>query len=279
MAYENNGTARSLYFTVNKQVGGNNVIGYPHTYNGQNSWGDVLYPTLSDNQFRQLSDGDFAARYAAFVSYVEGIESGLDFATDIVGNGATKYDPSNCGITTTTTAGVPPVYAFSVKYGKYPVDTCNGTDTVIYSGVQVPVANTILYKDAALTQKWNTTNGEHILFVSPVIYGQKAVSVSLISGKIISVTTFLCGSGITPDTPISHEAGLANDVAELCAAPVSLVYTKSPATFTTGSVLYADLAMTIILTGYTKVIHSNTGIIYNLNSSTGVIGSATGDAC
>jgi hypothetical protein len=249
MAYENNGTARSLYFTVNKQVGGNDVIGYPHTYNGQNSWGDILYPTLTDNQVRQLSDGAFAARYAAFVAYVEGIESGLDFATDIFGNGATKYDPSNCGITTTTTAGVPPVYAFSIKYGKYPVDVCNGIDAVVYTDTQLPIAGTTLYKNAALTQKWNTINGEHIRLVSPVIYGTKAIEVNLSTGKITSVTIFDC-SGVTPVcVQISEQLGWGGTPAMACSAVRDTYYGNSTS-FETTTTISASPSCLVTLGGY-----------------------------
>ena len=71
MAYINNGISRSLKFTVNKMVGGLPVQGYPHLYNGQNYWGNALYPTLTDQQLQQLGDVDFMARYNAFVTYVE----------------------------------------------------------------------------------------------------------------------------------------------------------------------------------------------------------------
>lgn len=205
MAYINNGTNRSLYITIDKQVGGNQVQGYPVTYNGQNAFPGYLI--LTDEEVRQLSTVDFDTRYDAFEAYVESIEDGVKFDTDIVGDGATKYDPDVCLATTTTTyTTAAPVYAFSIKYGQYPVDVCSGTAYVVYSSVQVPVAGTILYKDLALTDAWDTTNGEHILFVSPVIYGELAVEVSLTTGAIVQVTTFDCG-GVTPATTTTTEAG------------------------------------------------------------------------
>jgi len=199
MAYINNGTNRSLYITVDKQVGGNQVQGYPVTYNGQNAFPGYLI--LTDEEVRQLSTGDFDTRYDAFEAYVESIEDGVEFDTDIVGDGATKYDPDVCLATTTTTyTTAAPVYGFSVKYGQYSVDVCSGTDSVVYSSTQTPVVGTILYKDLALTQPWDTTNGEHVLFVSPIIYGELAVEVSLTTGAIVQVTTFDCG-GVTEPEP------------------------------------------------------------------------------
>ena len=100
MAWVNNGTSRSLKFTVNKSVGGNQVQGYPKTYDGQQAFPG--YATLTDTEARQLSDAEFTTRYNALVAYVESLEAGLDVATDTVGDGATKSDPS-CVITTTTT--------------------------------------------------------------------------------------------------------------------------------------------------------------------------------
>lgn len=200
MAYVNNGTARSLKITVDKQVGGNQVAP-ERIYNGQlagSSWGNPSYLVLTDLEMQQLSTADFNTRYADFVAYVESVESGLDFGTDIVGDGATKYDPYTCLATTTTTqTTVAPVYAFSIKYGQYPVDVCSGTVDLVYSNVSSPVAGTTLYKDVAMTTPWNTVGGEHVLFVSPVIHGQLAVEVSISTGVIAQITTFDCG-GVTP---------------------------------------------------------------------------------
>lgn len=204
MAYENTGTARSLYVTITKYVGGNVEQGYPVTYNGQNSWGDVLYPTLTDTQVRQLSDAAFAARLAAFELYVEGLQAGADFTTDIVGTGATKYDPSNCGITTTTTEAPVSVYAFTVKYGTYANDVCTGQTYVVYSIHQYPAIGNTLYKNSELTQKWDIDN--YVLFVSPILYSQKAVQVSKTTGKITAISTFDCSAVVPPAEPylITH---------------------------------------------------------------------------
>ena len=102
MAYVNNGTERSLKVKVYKKVGGNYAQGYPKTYDGQEAFPG--YSALTDTQFRQLSDTDFTTRYNDFVSYVESIEGGVDFDTDIVGDGATRENAACLATTTTTIA-------------------------------------------------------------------------------------------------------------------------------------------------------------------------------
>ena len=108
MAYVNTGTKRSLTFTVNKTVGGVAVIGYPKTYDGRLSWGDPLYPAISDTTARQLTDSQFTARLNAFHLYVESEEPGFDSGTDFT-NASEVTDETTCPLpptTTTTTAAV-----------------------------------------------------------------------------------------------------------------------------------------------------------------------------
>ena len=216
MGWVNNGTARSLKITVDKTVGGNQVLP-ERIYNGQLSgtvWGNPSYAALTDDEMRQLSSADFLLRYNDFVAYVESVEAGLDFTTDIVGDGATKYDAALCLATTTTTVYVPPpVYAFSIKYGEYPVDACAGTLSVVYSSVQVPGVGDFLYKDLALTQPWDTVAGSYMLFVSPVIYTDEVVNVAIVDtavydlGEIMLLTGFHC-NGVTPVTTTTTTAAV-----------------------------------------------------------------------
>lgn len=199
MAYVNNGTERSLKVAVNKIVGGNQVQGYPKTYDGQVSWGNLSYPTLTDEQFRQLSEGDFTARYNAFVAYVEAVENGVDFDTDIIGDGAIRAGAS-CISTTTTTAALES-YSFAVKYGTYPVDACNGAVGLAFATTPVPGVGTVLYKDAGLTQRWDL--GAAVLFVSPALYGNEVAGVAVVDtdvydvGEIMLLTGYICETQTT----------------------------------------------------------------------------------
>lgn len=108
MAYVNTGNKRSLSFPITKTVGGVTVVGYPKTYDGQQSWGDANYPALTDIEARQLTDSQYSARKAAFLAYVEAQESGFDSGTDFA-NTSEVTDETSCPPppTTTTTTTVP----------------------------------------------------------------------------------------------------------------------------------------------------------------------------
>lgn len=108
MGYINNGKERSLQITVTKKLGGNVIQGYPRTYNGQESWGDPGYPTLTDTEVRRLTDSEFDARYQAFKAYVESIEAGVSFTTDIQGDGAIRDNAACTSTTTLPTTTVAP---------------------------------------------------------------------------------------------------------------------------------------------------------------------------
>jgi hypothetical protein len=69
---------------------------------------------------------------------------------------------------------------------------------------------------------------------------------------------------------------LGNSSAAACAAPVRTLYTNG-APVAGVSFLYQDQALTTPTTGYTFAIYS--GIIYNLNSTTGQLGTDTGLTC
>lgn len=108
MAYVNTGNKRSFKFTLTKLVGGVVQPGYPKTYDGQVSWGNSSYPTLTDKQARQLTDSEYTARLNAFHSYVESIESGFDASADFTNSeevtDETACPPPPTTTTTTTTA-------------------------------------------------------------------------------------------------------------------------------------------------------------------------------
>ena len=106
MAYVNNGTARSLTITVNKTIGGVQQIGYPKVYNGELAF--LSYSALTTAEFKQLTNSEYNTRLAAFKSYVESIEAGIDVDNDAT-NSATKTDLVSCPVppTTTTTTAAP----------------------------------------------------------------------------------------------------------------------------------------------------------------------------
>lgn len=154
--YANNGTSRSLKVTVTKTLGGIVVQGYPKTYDGQQSWGNPTYPTLTDIEARRLSDSEFSTRYNAFVAYVQSVEPGSNFATDIVGAGPTKVDSSCLATTTTTTTAAPldkQIQIFIIPKDLGDVDpgsqTSCGKVDIRHSGTSGIISGTIQYVDTA----------------------------------------------------------------------------------------------------------------------------------
>lgn len=217
MAYVNNGTERSLKVSVYKKVGGNYVQGYPKTYDGQLSWGDISYPTLTDTEARQLSDAEFSARLVAFKSYVASVEPGVDFSTDVVGDGAIRSNEGVCLPTTTTTKQ--PVWSFVVKYSTSAVlpSACGGIVDTAYSSKQFPGVGDILYADSALSIPW--AKGGFVLITNPSIYGTKIVLVAVVSGtysigEIIDTENgYDCNS--TPVTTTTTTKAAANPIIQV----------------------------------------------------------------
>lgn len=65
----------------------------------------------------------------------------------------------------------------------------------------------------------------------------------------------------------------------ICSSPTTVTtYRSANSSFTTGTILYTNTALTTPLTGYSRIIGENNNI-WNLNSSTGAIGSDTGNGC
>jgi hypothetical protein len=68
---------------------------------------------------------------------------------------------------------------------------------------------------------------------------------------------------------------LGNDTGTICDGSVDTLYTDGA--FAVGGTLYSDVSLTLPVTGFAYVVSG--GIIYNLNSITGQIGSSTGLSC
>lgn len=89
---------------------------------------------------------------------------------------------------------------------------------------------------------------------------------------IVGVSTGnACATG-SPGTYI-----LGNSTGSICSGGTVTLYTNGA--FTGGGILYRDSALTTPVTGEAYVVNGSNNIIYNLNTSTGVIGSSTGLSC
>lgn len=142
---------------------------------------------------------------------------------------------------------------------------------------------TILYKlstDSVYTLYSNSivvnTDGSLVITaVIPIVSGQ-TYDVQMLNNctspadgilKIIS----------TSGTPEGHEYILGNDSSSICDGGLVTLYTNGP--FSIGGVVYTDNLLTNPQTGYIFIYNVINGHIYNINNSTGVVGSDTGLVC
>lgn len=101
MTRQSTGIIRSLTIEITKYSNGTIVSGYPKEYDGKSgfTWNEVEYELISENQLAELDDLLYTQRLAAWQSYVESIESGLDLDTDLDPSyPAYKEDPEACPI-------------------------------------------------------------------------------------------------------------------------------------------------------------------------------------
>jgi hypothetical protein len=93
----NTGKQRSLTVTINKTIAGVLQDGYPHVHNGRLAFG--TYAAIDTLQMATMPVTDYEARLAAFKTYVEGLEVGIEFDTDtVVGSEAYKINTISCPI-------------------------------------------------------------------------------------------------------------------------------------------------------------------------------------
>lgn len=80
---------------------------------------------------------------------------------------------------------------------------------------------------------------------------------------------------VTYAQTVSGTFNLGNTISSVCAAPATTLYFSG--TFGQGTILYTDNLLSTPITGYSFVIFN--GIIYNLSSTTGTVGTNTGQSC
>ena len=153
--------------------------------------------------------------------------------------------------------------------GSYLLDTsiyniCGDSPITLYSATNFGTG-TILYFDNSLLTPATGYN-----FVVPVATGH-VYTMDSSNAAVGTDTGNICGAG-TAGTYI-----LGNDTSTICSGTPQTLYTSGA--FAVGGTLYYDSALTTVVTGYSYVLQSSTNKIYNLNSSTGQIGSDTSLSC
>lgn len=156
----------------------------------------------------------------------------------------------------------------TVYSAPYRVDTvlaniCTDSPITLYSST--PFGSTvIMYTDIALSTPATGYN-----YIAPV--SGEVFNINPSNGQVGSDTGSNCGSG-TAGTYI-----LGNNLGTICSGSPVTLYT--PGAFGVGVILYLDAALTTPVTGNAYVVQNSNNHIFNLNSSTGLIGSDTGSMC
>jgi hypothetical protein len=103
------------------------------------------------------------------------------------------------------------------------------------------------------------------------------------SYQYFDATTNRCAYSVTSIgtcvSSTSYQAKYGSDLSTICSQSEQTVYIISSAAFTTGTTVYSDAALTIPLSGNIYISETLSGTIWNINSSTGVIGTSTGNIC
>lgn len=188
---------------------------------------------------------------------------------------------SNCGDSTT------PYVLYNYSNITCPSITITpGTDDIQYSFVGVggyvdkyevklydESGITLLHTDTHIPSFPNPITGTFMYLTSATIYH---IFVRVFIGAYYKD----CAVIITETDAIAGTSGsyiLGNDTGTICAGYITTLYTDGP--FAMGGILYVDGSLTTPVTGYIYVLDVLTSRIFNLNTSTGVIGSDTTLTC
>lgn len=126
------------------------------------------------------------------------------------------------------------------------------------------------------------TNCDYSPYDSGLLYvGDGDFSVCLLTGTYV-INNFGDGSGAVLDNANDDCTGRITQygivLGTMCARPYNTVYTVS-GTVVPGDTVYTDSSFTTLLTGYLFIIDPDSGIVYHLNSVTGVVGGNSGQSC
>jgi hypothetical protein len=138
---------------------------------------------------------------------------------------------------------------------------CGGcaADTFVYTNGALSVGGTV-YTDVSLTTP--LTGYSYLTDVAT----SKIYTLNSITGVITGDTGLLCGT-------YSGTFRRGNSDLLACAAATETLYSSAP--FAPGIIMYTDVSKTVLASGSSYIADSN-DIVYLINTSTGVVGSAYG---
>lgn len=187
-----------------------------------------------------------------------------------------------CAINCSTPATCPEITANNISM--------SGNDIGVYGvtwGTTPTAAQTVTVRyKLASSSTWITSTNSLSIFPNGNINGTTPYLITGISQGVIYDIWVLnnCGGAgfvsqiTTPTNSIYSDDYYLNSVIyDVCASTPTTLYSSVP--FAVGVTLYTNAGLTIPITGFDYVSPSTTGTIYNLNTSTGVVGSSTGLSC
>lgn len=266
MADRNTGRNRSLTLNITKKINGGVVSGYPHIYEGKNSfiWNGVTYPSITSTQFRQLSFDNYLIRLEDFKQYVQSLESGLDVDGDLDPDAQPTIIDGTCSIYTCTTY-FEVVNLISSATGYIQNGTGTNPQMYIITGTE----------NAPVSVIGITTNGSEIVGWSDDKYGTNI----LWTGSTFN-TTISCGKTyyfvITQNGVVSKKfcyyspSTILDEICSKCNETVTVYFNKSQVDINgiDNITWYSDFGLTQVAeTGYYKLIGTNS---YNNVTNGGV---------
>jgi hypothetical protein len=167
-------------------------------------------------------------------------------------------------------------YPFATQYKDSPVgsvDACSGAlfNFTLYttnSNGIVSVGDVVYIEVDGIYYTYNAEGYNYVSYNEGSI--RKVLNIDTGTGEILSKSN--CGS-----SSFEYSVKLGSTDGNACAGTTQTVYSGSNS-FDTGMTLYTTSALTTPIAGFEKVVLMPTADIFNINSTTGVVGSNTG-AC
>lgn len=207
------------------------------------STGTVLY---SDSSLTTVLSG------YNYIAYSDNQIYEIDSVTGEVGNIVSG------AICNTGTSGI-------YKIGNSTDTVCSAIQVELYTNGSFAIGK-IMYYDSSLTT--TVTGNDYIVDVNG---GGSIYNLNTLTGEVGSDTTIDC------DTGIAAFYILGNSLATICTQPQVTKYTTT--TFGTGVTLYDNSSATTPVTGYSYVVQVSTNKIYEIDTSTGIVGVDTTYEC
>jgi hypothetical protein len=154
------------------------------------------------------------------------------------------------------------IFTGSYSYGNILYLACGQTPVQLYSSSSFAIG-TIMYTDAGLTIP--LTGNTYIVNQTGEIF-----TMNTATGTILSDTGSNCGNGT------ANSVLLGNNSSTICSVgQENILYTNG--SFAVGGTLFFDRSLTQPVHGTSYVVYN--GVVFNLNTTTGQIGTSTGISC